>query len=146
MFCRAGTVSFICFIIPPKLTQQSAAIIWLVIESLIHLTELNQKSVRLFRRGPSANDDAADSGRLLQSVTRCRHSRGRCGSVAELKITVQCLLNIVLAITVHSGWKVPGFDHPGMHWLHHNHVAKGGEGINYAYVKFIAQFDTLNHH
>jgi len=43
-----------------------------------------------------------------------------------------CLLNIVLAITVHSGWKVPGFDHPGMHWLHHNHVAKGGEGINYA--------------
>lgn len=43
-----------------------------------------------------------------------------------------CLLNIVLAITVHSGWKVPGFDHPGAHWLHHNHVAKGGEGINYA--------------
>ena len=39
---------------------------------------------------------------------------------------------IVLACTVHSGWNIPGFSDPGAHWLHHNLVAKGGAGINYA--------------
>jgi len=42
------------------------------------------------------------------------------------------MLNIVYAVTVHSGWEIPGFSHPGMHWLHHNLIAKGGNGINYA--------------
>lgn len=41
-------------------------------------------------------------------------------------------LNILYATTVHSGWRVPGVSHPGMHWLHHNHITKVGEAINYA--------------
>jgi len=41
-------------------------------------------------------------------------------------------LNIFYATTAHSGWKLPGINHPGMHWLHHNHINKIGEAVNYA--------------
>jgi len=41
-------------------------------------------------------------------------------------------LNIFYATTAHSGWKLPGINHPGMHWLHHNHITKIGEARNYA--------------
>jgi len=53
-------------------------------------------------------------------------------NLSSVAVIHGCLLNIIYAITAHAGWKIPGVDHPGMHWLHHNHVAKGGEGINYA--------------
>ena len=62
-------------------------------------------------------------------------------------------MNILYATTVHSGWRVPGkfcekgrldrilgVSHPGMHWLHHNHITKVGEAINYA-----THFDLMDH-
>lgn len=51
--------------------------------------------------------------------------------LSSVSVMTTVMLAKVYAITVHSGWQVPGFPDPGNHWLHHTKVAPRGQGINY---------------
>ena len=113
-------------------------IIFWVCHYLEHLSPKLYKDYHLLHHTTKA--DLAFSGYYMTWIDYCGEALlplyGCALATAIFGLSPTALLQCVTmhfsqAVVLHSGWNVPGYPHPGEHWLHHTKVAPKGQGINY---------------